>query len=166
MDADFDVGVAASVKINNSILIVKEGRGKYKNLWGLPKGRVEPSESLEKAVLRELFEETGLVGEINGVIAIRNKNDFDKTSIFICYDVIPLSEDIVIDGNEITDVKFIQLDDVKDINWISPAMKYIVISSLKTKRGLQLLDVSKSTNSSYTLSIPNDIDEFKLEVLR
>ena len=166
MDAGFDIGVAASVKINNSILIVKEGRGKYKNLWGLPKGRVEPSESLEKAVLRELFEETGLVGEINGVIAIRNKNDFDNTSIFICYDVIPLSEDIVIDGNEITDVKFIQLDDVKDINWISPAMKYIVISSLKTKRGLQLLDVSKSTNSSYTLSIPNDIDEFKLEVLR
>ena len=48
--------------------------------------------------------------------------------------MIPLSEDIVIDGNEITDVKFIQvLDDVKDINWISPAMKYIVISSLKTK---------------------------------
>ena len=166
MDAGFDIGVAASVKINNSILIVKEGRGKYKNLWGLPKGRVEPSESLEKAVFRELFEETGLVGEINGVIAIRNKNDFEKTSIFICYDVIPLSEDIVIDGNEITDVKFIQLDDVKDINWISPAMKYIVISSLKTKRGLQLLDVSKSTNSSYTLSIPNDIDEFKLEVLR
>ncbi|MAO70574.1 MAG: hypothetical protein CL983_05795 [Euryarchaeota archaeon] len=166
MDAGFDIGVAASVKINNSILIVKEGRGKYKDLWGLPKGRVEPTESLEKAVLRELFEETGLVGEINGVIAIRNKNDFEKTSIFICYDVIPLSEDIVIDGNEITDVKFIQLDDVKDINWISPAMKYIVISSLKTKRGLQLLDVSKSTNSSYTLSIPNDIDEFKLEVLR
>ena len=166
MDAGFDIGVAASVKINNSILIVKEGRGKYKNLWGLPKGRVEPSESLEKAVLRELFEETGLVGEINGVIAIRNKNDFEKTSIFICYDVIPLSEDIVIDGNEITDVKFIQLDDVKDINWISPAMKYIVISSLKTKRGLQLLDGSKSTHSSYTLSIPNDIDEFKLEGLR
>ena len=166
MDAGFDIGVAASVKINNSILIVKEGRGKYKDLWGLPKGRVEPTESLEKAVLRELFEETGLVGEINGVIAIRNKNDFDKTSIFICYDVIPLTEDIVIDGNEITDVKFIQLDDVKDINWISPAMKYIVISSLKTKRGLQLLDVSKSINSSYTLSIPNDIDEFKLEVLR
>ena len=166
MDAGFDIGVAASVKINNSILIVKEGRGKYKDLWGLPKGRVEPTESLEKAVLRELFEETGLVGEINGVIAIRNKNDFDKTSIFICYDVIPLTEDIVIDGNEITDVKFIQLDDVKDVNWISPAMKYIVISSLKTKRGLQLLDVSKSINSSYTLSIPNDIDEFKLEVLR
>ena len=63
-------------------------------------------------------------------------------------------------------MKFIQLDDVKDINWVSPAMEHIVISSLKTKRGLKLLDVSESINSSYTLSIPNDIDEFKLEVLR
>ena len=37
---------------------------------------------------------------------------------------------------------------------------------VKDKKRTTTLDVSKSTNSSYTLSIPNDIDEFKLEVLR
>ncbi|MAT48652.1 MAG: hypothetical protein CMA27_02345 [Euryarchaeota archaeon] len=166
MGAGFDIGVAASVNIDDSILIVKEGTGEFKGLWGLPKGRVEPPESLEKAVLRELFEETGLVGEINGVIAIRNKNDLRNTSVFICFDVIPLNENVVIDGDEITDIRFIRLNEVENINWVSPAMKHMVISSLKTKQGLQLLDISKSPNSTYTLSIPNDVDEFKLEVLR
>lgn len=166
MDADIDVGVAASVIINNSLLIVKEGRGKFKGLWGLPKGYVEPNESLEKAVLRELFEETGIIGEIEGIIAIRNKNIGGELSIFICYKIIPLNENIVIDGNEITDIRFVDIEEVEQIKWISPAMKHIAKSSLKTKRGLQLLDISKSKDFSYTLSIPNDIDEFKLEVLR
>ena len=166
MDAGFDIGVAASVNINNSILIVKEGTGNFKGLWGLPKGKVEPPESVEKAVLRELFEETGIIGEINGVIAIRNKNNLINTSVFICFDVIPLNENIVIDGDEITDVRFIKLDDVEKIKWVSAAMKHMVISSLKTKQGLKSLDISKSSNSTYTLSIPNDVDGFKLEVLR
>ncbi|RAH15951.1 MAG: hypothetical protein CMB56_001830 [Methanobacteriota archaeon] len=166
MNTKFDVGVAASIKIDNSILIVKEGKGKFKDLWGLPKGTVEMNESLESAVLRELFEETGIIGEIKGIVAIRNKKEHDVTSVFICYDVIALNEDIAIDGSEIIDIKFITLEQVEEIQWISRAMKQIVISSLKTERSFQLLDMSDSENESYTLSIPNDIEEYKLEALR
>tara|TARA_B100000902_G_C27198257_1_gene857628 strand:- start:695 stop:1195 length:501 start_codon:yes stop_codon:yes gene_type:complete len=166
MNAEFDIGVAACLKIDNSILIVKEGRGKFKDLWGLPKGNVEKNESLEDAVLRELFEETGVIGEIKGIIAIRNKNENGMTSVFICYDVIALNENIAIDGSEIIDIKFITLEQIENINWVSYAMKQIVISALKTKRGFQVLDLSNSKNHSYTLSIPNDIEEYKLEALR
>ena len=166
MNAEFDVGVAASLKIDNSILIVKEGKGRFKDLWGLPKGTVEKNESLESAVLRELFEETGIVGEIKGIVAIRNKKENDVTSVFICYEVIALNENIAIDGSEIIDIKFITHDQIEEIQWISRAMKQIVISSLKTERGFQLLDMSDSESESYTLSIPNDIEEYKLEALR
>lgn len=166
MNAEFDVGVAASLKIDNSILIVKEGKGRFKDLWGLPKGTVEKNESLESAVLRELFEETGIIGEIKGIVAIRNKKENDVTSVFICYEVIALNENIAIDGSEIIDIKFITHDQIEEIQWISRAMKQIVISSLKTERGFQLLDMSDSESESYTLSIPNDIEEYKLEALR
>jgi 8-oxo-dGTP pyrophosphatase MutT (NUDIX family) len=32
--------------------------------WGLPKGAIEPGESQEQAAVREVFEETGLLAEI------------------------------------------------------------------------------------------------------
>ena len=58
----FDVGVAAAVVRNNHVLLVQEARGPYEGRWGLPKGYVDPDESIEHAVLRELKEETGLDG--------------------------------------------------------------------------------------------------------
>lgn len=32
----------------------------YNNTWGLPKGHVEDGESIEKAAIREIYEETGI----------------------------------------------------------------------------------------------------------
>ena len=48
----FDVGVAAAVVRDNHVLLVQEARGTYKGRWGLPKGYVDPDESIENAVLR------------------------------------------------------------------------------------------------------------------
>jgi 8-oxo-dGTP pyrophosphatase MutT (NUDIX family) len=42
------------------ILIIKKRNG----FWTLPKGRMEPGESEEDALHREIAEETGLIGEI------------------------------------------------------------------------------------------------------
>jgi len=46
-------------------------------VWWLPKGLVEESESLEKAALREVKEETGFQGEIVGKIG-ENSYDFTR----------------------------------------------------------------------------------------
>lgn len=42
-------------------LFVQRGKAPYEGIWSLPGGRVEPGETLEEAVRRELLEETGLV---------------------------------------------------------------------------------------------------------
>ncbi len=44
-------------------LICHRNRGGGKD-WCLPKGHVEPGEALEQTAIREIFEETGLSGEI------------------------------------------------------------------------------------------------------
>ena len=43
------------------LLLIRRGQEPSRGLWSLPGGRVEPGESLEQAVVREVREETGLV---------------------------------------------------------------------------------------------------------
>lgn len=42
------------------VLLIKRGREPYQDHWAIPGGFVEPDETLERAALRELEEETGL----------------------------------------------------------------------------------------------------------
>lgn len=53
-------GVYAVIVKNESILLVKKTRGPYIGLWDLPGGRIEPGESDEDALVREVKEETGI----------------------------------------------------------------------------------------------------------
>lgn len=46
------------------ILLIRRGNPPAQGQWSLPGGRVEPGESPEEAVLRELHEETGLAGVV------------------------------------------------------------------------------------------------------
>jgi 8-oxo-dGTP pyrophosphatase MutT (NUDIX family) len=48
------------VVFHNSILLLK----KFNGDWVLPKGRIEPGESMNEAALREVFEEGGARGTI------------------------------------------------------------------------------------------------------
>lgn len=52
---------AAIVFRGAEVLLVRRGRPPLRGSWSLPGGRIEPGEPAERAALRELHEETGLV---------------------------------------------------------------------------------------------------------
>jgi 8-oxo-dGTP diphosphatase len=54
--------VGAVVVRSGRLLLIRRGRGAGQGLWSIPGGRVERGETMVGAVLRELHEETGLVG--------------------------------------------------------------------------------------------------------
>ncbi len=143
-----DLGVAARTIQNNCILLVKEGKGRHKDLWSLPKGSVGEGELPESAVLRELLEETGAVGTIIGLSAVRSTLSDHKPAIFLCYDVYLNSQISNTATDEISESGWFSLSELKSLDWVSETMHNLAIDSLSGPR--------KSIQSSCPLSKVND----------
>jgi 5-formyltetrahydrofolate cyclo-ligase len=71
---------------NNKILLIKRSTVPFKGYWALPGGRVEPGETVEQAVMREVKEETNL-----NIKIVRNIGEYHETGVQdgIAYDYHP-----------------------------------------------------------------------------
>jgi 8-oxo-dGTP diphosphatase len=52
--------------------VVKKKYSGLKGMWSLPAAFVQANETVDQAVVREIFEETGIRTEIEGVIGLRS----------------------------------------------------------------------------------------------
>jgi 8-oxo-dGTP diphosphatase len=59
------------------VLLVRRGRAPFRGSWAFPGGFVDLRETVEAAVLRELFEETGLRGRTDGLVGVYSGPDRD-----------------------------------------------------------------------------------------
>ena len=77
--------VAAIIKKNNQFLIVQRNKNKHLGLkWEFPGGKVQESETFEKALLREIKEELNITIIIHVKIAEEKYKDH-KIDIFLHY---------------------------------------------------------------------------------
>ena len=66
------VSVGAIVRKDKRILFTLRKKGPGAGSWGFPSGFVEPGETLEEAIKREVLEETGIEAEVEGLLGVRN----------------------------------------------------------------------------------------------
>ena len=64
------ITVDGIIKKGNEILLIRRRNIPFKNSWALPGGYLEYNEKTEDAVIREIFEETGLFTEIINLIGV------------------------------------------------------------------------------------------------
>ena len=85
----------------------------FVNQWSLPGGVVEPYETLEDGVTREVFEEVGLVCNIkNQLRQILNVQDNMTITTFLAEYV---SGDMILQPEEISDAKWFSVEDTESL---------------------------------------------------
>lgn len=88
-------------------LVVKKKYGGLLGKWSLPAGFVAPGETVDNAVKREVFEETGVECAVKGLAGLRtgvlHGSISDNMLVFTCE---PLSTSIIVQEKELQDAKW------------------------------------------------------------
>ncbi len=74
-----EVGVGSIVVENGTILLVKRANPPGAGLWSVPGGHLKLGESLYNAAVRELREETGIVGTPIGIVNVDEYLEYDES---------------------------------------------------------------------------------------
>jgi 8-oxo-dGTP diphosphatase len=102
---DPKVAALAFAVQDERLLLVQRALEPQQGLWACPAGFVDYDEAPADAVLRELHEETGLTGQVIGLLEVFPRHDHGLADIVICYAVA------------ITGGQLAAADDAADAGW-------------------------------------------------
>lgn len=110
--------VNAILTNNGEVLLIKRGHFPFRNTWALPGGHIEENETEEKAVIREVIEETGLNFEPKYFGSY--EDNFEELGFFAYTSVFSGAHEGVVslDGaneGEILDVRWFKLEELTDL---------------------------------------------------
>ena len=124
------VGVGAIVLDEDRILLVRRGSDPGRGLWSIPGGAVEAGEPLKNAVLRELKEETGIDGVVEGlydifeVIVPDSEGRIQYHYVILDFLVKPLSRTIR-PGGDVVEAKWVKPDEALSMSLTRTTRKLI-----------------------------------------
>lgn len=126
------LGVGCLLIEDDQVLLVKPNYGKAKDSWILPGGFIDNGEPLFSAALRELKEETGQTGEVIAPLCVRYR--LQPSDVYWVLQVKrQKKEALIVQTEELVDVKFISLDNALNSNDVRPMTRYFIASFLANK---------------------------------
>lgn len=115
------VGVGAVVLHRGRVLLVRRGREPSLGKWSLPGGLVQLGETTAEAVRRELREECGLEGRVEGVAGVVDRIVRDAQGRvryhYVLVDYLVLVEsDAVVAGSDAAEARWVDVERVGELD--------------------------------------------------
>jgi ADP-ribose pyrophosphatase YjhB (NUDIX family) len=91
------------------LLLVRMAYGPTRGRYMLPGGIVDPGETLDVAVAREVLEETGVTVRVLGICGLRSRHDGPNNDTYVLFLLEPVAGEPVSDGRENEDARYFTL---------------------------------------------------------
>ncbi|MFC3053091.1 NUDIX hydrolase [Kordiimonas pumila] len=133
------VGVGAVVFKDREVLLIQRGKPPLIGSWSIPGGAQELGETLEEAVIREIFEETGITAKVDSFLDVVDLIHHAKDgTVDYHYSLIDYSASYisgkVTAGDDAAEARFFPLEEALDLPLWGETKR--IIQKAATLRGL------------------------------
>ncbi len=104
--------VGGIVVENGGVLLVRMTYGSTRGRYMFPGGLVEPGETLDQAVVREVLEETGVEARALGICGVRSRFDGRTNDTYVMFLLEPVRGTPTPHGRENDDARYFALADL------------------------------------------------------
>lgn len=120
-NSGYNIGVGGAVLHHGKLLMVRRASRHGRGNWQLPGGFIEPDETIEQAVIREVLEEAGVTAEVQGVLGLRNRYDPDSgNGVYIILLLHAIDGEPKPDGNEVDHAGYFTLEQIGELSPLPP----------------------------------------------
>jgi ADP-ribose pyrophosphatase YjhB (NUDIX family) len=151
----YNVGVGGAVVHEERLLLVRRASRRGRGNWQVPGGFIEPAETIEQAVIREVLEESGVKTEVRGVLGIRNRYDTNvNNSLYVVMLMHPLDINPQPDNDEVDRAGFFTLEEIRGLEQVPAINLEIAERALSSdRRTLDPRLVMHNSGTPYTLFV-------------
>ncbi len=149
---------------NGELLVVSERYHRTRSTtprYKLPGGALRQGEHLAEAVVREVFEETGVRTRFDALICFRHWHGyrFGKSDIYFVCRLHPLSREISIQEEEIADSLWMPVTDYMAAENVSAFNKSIVRAAVESPGIVHTQMSEYGDTEKYEFFMPSEVDE-------
>ena len=154
-NSGYNLGVGGAVVKDGRLLMVRRSSRRGRGNWQVPGGFVEPDETIEEAVVREVQEEANVTAKVVGVLGLRNRCDPDVgNSMYVVLLLQPVGGEPKPDETEVDRAEYFTLDEINTLDQV-PAVN-LEIAKRALAQDLRLLSpktVANVSGGTYTLFV-------------
>ena len=148
------IGVGGLVVRGDRVLLIQRAQTPGKGRWTIPGGYVEHDEVMDQAVVREVYEETGIETEVERLYAVRQRVTPTDSNVYFVFKLRQTGGEVSTDQNpepeEIAQVGFYSIQEMDKLPNLADFTRHLILIDRAQPGGLTPYDIPSMAAPGWT----------------